>query len=630
MGDQDELQLPPEMPADLRDFLQCKSASVTLKDGTLTWLKLEGLGDMMPDGLKPDLSISPGTTPGTGTITIKLVGDFQLSLPASISNGELSVDTSNPPWWAPQKLIDGINKGIKDLNDLLKKNGKGFGPPKFGSGKVTLSKIDLAPGPGKTTPPPQPPKPPPPPPPPPAAPPATGWGCFGLLFLGLAIVGVGAILFFGGPALGLFGAAETPTGAATATGTPTPPSTVVASPTASPTPASRTVTSDDGSAFLFIPHDSAPADAPITLTARGQADAPSELEGVTFRSSFYRIGPTDLTFTGEVGFGRLVDLTAQGLDPDEVGYSVTSHALRTYDGVWSWLGRQRSLIGGTAGTSPETQVQQQGSLMQVGEIFGIGGTVWAHRDPYPEQVEFGLGVTVRFGVQLTGPEGTPFVSGRDAAITRAVKYLSLAGIAEAGEPVVGFGSDGSPRVDVTATCRQVGELVVGVDLTVRQMGSSSLLDSLGLGTPPDHDISFRTMMHCVDQPIGFQPVLEAGCVSVVHEALSAEYPSYLHWLFGFRADPAFPSNATLDLSYREGSSGPVLTFAEIPIVDGKATADTGITSFGEKLFVDGHVEWSDGAALKSTLLTAADFEEVFGMSFTVTSAEEILAGNACR
>jgi hypothetical protein len=621
-------QLPPEAPEDLRDFLECKSAKVTLKDGNLSWLPLPPeIKDFVPEGAKPDLAIEPGATPGTASIKVSL-GPISLSLPASVSGGQLTVDTSDPGMFTPQKLVDGINQAVKDINDWFKHNGKGFGKPVFGNKEVTLTKVDLAAPPAKatTTPTPvtpTPPKPPPPPAPPPAAAPAVPGGCLGILFLVLAVVAVGAVLFLGGPALGLFGAAI-PTASPTTTGVPSPSATPTA--TASPTPDFRTVRSDDGRAFLFIPLDSAPADAPIALTARTQADAPPELEGITFRSAFYRITPMDQAFTGEVGFGRLIDVGEQGLDPDEVGYSVTSLALRTYDGTWSWLGGQGSLIGGTAGTSPETQVQQKGSLMHVGEVFGVGGTVWAHRDPYPEEVEFAIGTTVRFGVKLTGPNGGAFVPSQGASILRAAKYTSLPGIVQVTEPVLSVGSDGFPRMDVTATCSQVGDLVVGSDLVFSQTGTSSLLERLELGTPPEHEMSFRTSMRCVAATAGSQPALEAGCVSVIHQPLSSLYPSYLHWLFGFGAGSTFPPGAMLDLSYREGSSGPFQSVTGIPIVDRRATADTGITMYGEKIWSEAHVSASDG----STTDIIESFRSVFGSSVTVTSAEGTLGGNACQ
>lgn len=692
MGDKPQPpQLPKDVPADIRDFFECKSATVTLKDGALGWITLpDELKSAMKEGAKPKLTIAPGATPGSATVTVSLptkLMDVSFSLPATIKDGQLNVDTSES--YLPGSFKEGISQSVKELNDWFKANGKGFGPPAFGKNQVALSKVDLVPAPATTTPiptpvpgpdiqkpttPQEPPGPPepqaagtdwshlaptqeqwdkaleeaksdvPPPKPPEVQPPGpkpvlgaggpggakapAGLGALAWRYVALIVIAAvlgGGALFFLGPALGLFGAANPSSTPPVAGGTPSP----SPAPTPTATPAPRTVVSDDGLVILTIPYGAAPAHAPITVTALGQADAPPELEGVTFRSAFYRIEPRDLNLTGQVGLERTVDLTAQGIDPDEAGYSVTSLAMRTAEARWFWATRQKSLIGGPAGTAPETQVRQQATLERFGDVFGFGGTVWAHRDPYPEQVEFAIGTSVRFGVKLTGPDGGAFAAGLAPTITRASKYVSITGTIEGGEPQISVGSDGSPRVDVTATCRAEGEGVVGVDLTVMQTDTSALLDLLELGPAPDQDLSFRTTMRCVTGITGFQPVLDMGCVSVIHQRLSGIYPSYLHWLLGFRSDPGFPQNATLDLSYREGASGPVMTFGDIPIVGGKATADTGITSFGEKLFVESHVKWSDGSTTKSTLITESDWQEVFGLSFNVTSAEEILAGNAC-
>jgi hypothetical protein len=155
MGDKPQPpQLPKDVPADIRDFFECKTATVTLKDGALTWLNLpEDLKSAMKEGAKPKLTIAPGATPGSATIMVSIptkVGiDVSFELPATIAKGQLNVDTSES--YLPQGIKDGIGQSVKELNDWFKANGKGFGPPAFGKNQVALSKVDLAPAPATTT-----------------------------------------------------------------------------------------------------------------------------------------------------------------------------------------------------------------------------------------------------------------------------------------------------------------------------------------------------------------------------------------------------------------------------------------------------------------------------------------------
>jgi hypothetical protein len=163
--------LPKDAPAELRTFLGCTGASVTLKDGPIGWLKVSGL---VPDSLKdvvPDVAPTLSITQGAGqsaTVSVS-IGPISLasSVPVSISNGQLSVDTSGV---GIQSVADGIKQQVDNLNAWFKAHGKGLGPAVFGKGQVSLKKVDLA-APTKSVPPPVPPpvKPDPPKPAPPPA-----------------------------------------------------------------------------------------------------------------------------------------------------------------------------------------------------------------------------------------------------------------------------------------------------------------------------------------------------------------------------------------------------------------------------------------------------------------------------
>jgi hypothetical protein len=86
-----------------------------------------------------------------------------------------------------------------------------------------------------------------------------------------------------------------------------------------------------------------------------------------------------------------------------------------------------------------------------------------------------------------------------------------------------------------------------------------------------------------------------------------------------------PVQTTLYVTYHIGDSKP-LQFGKIPITNGMATADTGITSYGMW-------QWNSLVAVSpngSTTDLTPGMLSVFGPSVTVTSAQGNLAGNACQ
>jgi len=227
MGDKDGQQaqapsLPKGIPDDLRKFLACETNQVTLKDGEISWFSVKGsdlvpasMAEYVPDKLMngtvhPSMSITPDpAAPGKASVRIGMdvpgLGTVGPSVPASVENGSLNVDTSS----LPRSLKDRIDSAVKNLNDWFKGNGKGFGPPTFGKGSTKLTKIDLKPATQATTPPPPPPPGPPKAPvvvPPPTTAPPISAGCLGVVGLGLAGLLIGGIVLFGGSGTGLFGA----------------------------------------------------------------------------------------------------------------------------------------------------------------------------------------------------------------------------------------------------------------------------------------------------------------------------------------------------------------------------------------------------------------------------------------
>jgi hypothetical protein len=136
-------ELPASLPADLRDFVECRSTSVTIRDGPQAWVRLpDGVKGYLPAGVAPDLTIVPGSTPETLTIKVSL-GFFSLSLPAAIHAGRLSIDTRTLPWMAPASIATSIAGFVETLNAWYGANGKGLASPTFGAGEVSLRLVDL-------------------------------------------------------------------------------------------------------------------------------------------------------------------------------------------------------------------------------------------------------------------------------------------------------------------------------------------------------------------------------------------------------------------------------------------------------------------------------------------------------
>lgn len=124
--------VPDKAPQGLKDFLACTADAYTFKNGPLDWL------EMSP---APDLTITPGTTPGTGTLGLKAFG-FPISLPAAIIDGKLFIDTSGQDL-VPDSALDAVRRFVDGLNGWFRQNGRQLGPPDFGAGGMTLSKVPI-------------------------------------------------------------------------------------------------------------------------------------------------------------------------------------------------------------------------------------------------------------------------------------------------------------------------------------------------------------------------------------------------------------------------------------------------------------------------------------------------------
>lgn len=136
--------LPPNLPPDLRAFLECTGDVATLANGPVTWVEIPpNVRGMLGGATHPELTVSPGAKPATAVLQVK-AGWVGATLTASIVEGRLSIDTSKLPFMAPASIKRDIRRFVDEVNQRLEANGKALGQPAFGPEGMTLTKVDRA------------------------------------------------------------------------------------------------------------------------------------------------------------------------------------------------------------------------------------------------------------------------------------------------------------------------------------------------------------------------------------------------------------------------------------------------------------------------------------------------------
>ena len=136
--------LPPNLPADLRAFVECTGDRATIANGPVEWVDIPpNVRGMLGGAVRPELTVVAGRAPGTAVITVK-AGWVSATLPASVVDGHLRIDTSKLPFLAPRSIATGIQGFVSALNGRLAANGKALAEPTFGPDGMTLRKVDAA------------------------------------------------------------------------------------------------------------------------------------------------------------------------------------------------------------------------------------------------------------------------------------------------------------------------------------------------------------------------------------------------------------------------------------------------------------------------------------------------------
>ncbi len=129
--------VPKGAPKELVDFVDCKGDAVTLKAGKLDWIPKEGLAEFAPD---PTVTFEEDKTK-PGAVTIKVTLGKTFTLPASVKDGKLEVDTSGIPLNAIKKPID---DWVRKLNDWLAANDRKLAGVKINDGGLVITKVAVA------------------------------------------------------------------------------------------------------------------------------------------------------------------------------------------------------------------------------------------------------------------------------------------------------------------------------------------------------------------------------------------------------------------------------------------------------------------------------------------------------
>jgi hypothetical protein len=141
-GDTPLDRLPPNLPADLRAFLDCTSDVATIANGPIEWVEIPAnVRGMLGGAKQAELHIAAGPGPASAVLRVK-AGWVSATLQASVLDGRLTIDTSKLPMLAPRSIATEIKRFVDALNGRLAANGKALGPPAFGPDGMTLTKVE--------------------------------------------------------------------------------------------------------------------------------------------------------------------------------------------------------------------------------------------------------------------------------------------------------------------------------------------------------------------------------------------------------------------------------------------------------------------------------------------------------
>jgi hypothetical protein len=131
----------PELPDDLRAFVECRAEKASIANGPVTWVEIpQNARGLLGGASQPELTVTPGPKPSTAILRVK-AGWVSATLSASVVDGKLAIDTSKLPFLAPRSIAADIRRFADELNGRLAANGKALAAPSFGPEGMTLTKV---------------------------------------------------------------------------------------------------------------------------------------------------------------------------------------------------------------------------------------------------------------------------------------------------------------------------------------------------------------------------------------------------------------------------------------------------------------------------------------------------------
>lgn len=136
--------LPPNLPADLRAFLECTGDVAVIANGPVTWVEIPpNVRGLLGGAAHPELLVTAGSMPSTAILRVT-AGWVAATLPTAVVDGRLSINTSKLPMLAPRSIATEIQRFVEALNGRLAANGKALAEPSFSPSGMTITKVDKA------------------------------------------------------------------------------------------------------------------------------------------------------------------------------------------------------------------------------------------------------------------------------------------------------------------------------------------------------------------------------------------------------------------------------------------------------------------------------------------------------
>ena len=136
--------LPPDLPEDLRAFVECRVARVELRSGKAPWIPVPPvLRHTVGLFVRPSASISPLPDPGHAHVGVKWAL-VDLEMVASVESGRLALSADGHSGGLLEEVYAGVDGWVDSLNTWIAGNGYRLAPLEVVPGRIVLRKERLS------------------------------------------------------------------------------------------------------------------------------------------------------------------------------------------------------------------------------------------------------------------------------------------------------------------------------------------------------------------------------------------------------------------------------------------------------------------------------------------------------